>query len=107
MDSRTQHSKRSSGLQASPDKAPREVDEPPRRLSSSKTQSGVDALLELLDDAISIIATAASALEAAQDSIVIDNTAKVGDMIKCLVHGVGAVRRSYDALEVAVREVRS
>ena len=66
----------------------------------------VDEIMGRLSDAISVIATAANALLGAQEREGSTAGAEVGDEITTLLHGVRCVRRAYDALDVALREVR-
>jgi hypothetical protein len=69
------------------------------------TKTDFRELLGRLSDAISIIATATSALEAAQDPTVMEDAAEVADKIHCLVRGVAEVRRIYDDLDHAIMEL--
>ncbi len=67
---------------------------------------GIDEIMGRLSDAISVVATAANALLGAQEREGSTAGAEVGDEITTLLHGVRCIRRAYDALDVAVREVR-
>lgn len=67
----------------------------------------LDEILGRLSDAISVVATAANALLGAEEREGSTAGADVGDEITTLLHGVRCIRRAYDALDVAVREVRS
>ena len=67
----------------------------------------IDEIMGRLSDAISVVATAANALLGAQEREGSTAGAEVGDEITTLLHGVRCVRRAYDALDVAVRSVRS
>jgi hypothetical protein len=67
----------------------------------------IDEIMGRLSDAISVVATAANALLGAQEREGSTSGAEVGDEITTLLHGVRCVRRAYDALDVAVREVRA
>ena len=67
----------------------------------------LDEIMGRLSDAISVVATAANALLGSQEREGSTSGAEVGDEITTLLHGVRCVRRAYDALDVAVREVRS
>src|SRR3954453_1561723 len=67
----------------------------------------IDEIMGRLSDAISVVATAANALLGAQEREGSTSGAEVGDEVTTLLHGVRCIRRAYDALDVAVREVRS
>jgi hypothetical protein len=67
----------------------------------------IDEILGRLSDAISVVATAANALLGAEEREGSTAGADVGDEITTLLHGVRCIKRAYDALDVAVREVRS
>jgi hypothetical protein len=67
----------------------------------------IDAIMGRLSDAISVVATAANALVGSQEREGSSAGADVGDEITTLVHGVQCVRKAYDELDVAVREVHS
>ncbi len=67
----------------------------------------IDEILGRLFDAISVVATAANALLGAEEREGSTAGADVGDEITTLLHGVRCIKRAYDALDVAVREVRS
>jgi hypothetical protein len=67
----------------------------------------IDAVIGHLSDAISIVATAANALLAAEESAGTVSRGDVGDEIITLRHGVCRLRRAYDELDAAVRTVRS
>ena len=67
----------------------------------------IDEILGRLSDAISVVATAANALMGAEEREGSTAGADVGDEITTLLHGVRCIKRAYDALDVAVREVRS
>jgi hypothetical protein len=67
----------------------------------------IDEIMGRLSDAISVVATAANALLGAQEREGSTSGAEVGDEITTLLHGVRCVRRAYDALDVAAREVRA
>lgn len=66
----------------------------------------LDAILGRLSDAMSIIATASSALAHAQQGPGIVNAHDVGEEITTLEHGVRALRCAYDEMDVALRAVR-
>jgi hypothetical protein len=66
----------------------------------------VGEIMGRLSDAISVVATAANALLGAQEREGSTAGAEVGDEITTLLHGVRCVRRAYDALDVAIREIR-
>ena len=66
----------------------------------------IDEIMGRLSDAISVVVTAANALLGAQEREGSTAGAEVGDEITTLMHGVRCVRRAYDALDVAIREVR-
>ena len=67
----------------------------------------IDEILGRLSDAISVVATAANALLGAEEREGSSAGADVGDEITTLLHGVRCIKRAYDALGVAIREVRS
>ena len=67
----------------------------------------IDEILGRLSDAISVVATAANALLGAEEREGSTAGADVGDEITTLLHGVRCIKRAYDALDVAIREVRS
>jgi hypothetical protein len=67
----------------------------------------IDEIMGRLSDAISVVATAANALLGAQEREGSTSGAEVGDEITTLLHGVRCVRRAYDALDVAIREIRA
>jgi hypothetical protein len=67
----------------------------------------IDEILGRLSDAISVVTTAATALLGAEEREGSTAGADVGDEITTLLHGVRCIRRAYDALDVAIREVRS
>jgi hypothetical protein len=75
--------------------------------ASEHLAAGIDEIMGRLPDAISVVARAASALLGAQEREGSTAGAEVGDEITTLLHGVRCVRRAYDALDVAVREVRA
>jgi hypothetical protein len=60
-----------------------------------------------MSDAISVVATAANALVGAQEREGSSAGVDVEDEITTLAHGVQCVRKAYDDLDVAVREMRS
>jgi hypothetical protein len=66
----------------------------------------IDEIMGRLSDAVSVVATAANALLGAQEREGSTAGAEVGDEITTLLHGVRCMRRAYDALDVAIREVR-
>lgn len=67
----------------------------------------IDEILGRLSDAISVVATATNALLGAEEREGSTAGADVGDEITTLLHGVRCIRRAYDALDIAIREVRS
>jgi hypothetical protein len=67
----------------------------------------IDEILGRLSDAISVVAAAANALLGAEEREGSTAGADAGDEITTLLHGVRCIRRAYDALDVAIREVRS
>jgi hypothetical protein len=67
----------------------------------------IDEMMGRLSDAISVVATAANALLGAEEREGSTAGADVGDEITTLLHGVRCIERAYDALDVAVRQVRS
>lgn len=58
------------------------------------------AILDRIAEAFSIIATATSALQSAEDPTVIEDAAESGDKIACLVHGVAELRRALSEVSV-------
>ena len=74
----------------------------PARLSSD-----FDALLERFSNALSIIATAARALNLAQAEVQPVPGHDIGEDILTLEHGIEALRGLYNELDVAIREVRA
>lgn len=78
-----------------------------RASSVPPLKPNVDEIMGRLSDAISVVATAANALLGAQEREGSTAGAEVGDEITTLLHGVRCVRRAYDALDVAIREVRA
>ena len=67
----------------------------------------INEIMGRLSDAISVVATAANALLGSQEREGSTTGADVGDEITTLLHGVRCVLRAYNALDMAVREVRS
>lgn len=78
-----------------------------RASSAPPIKPDIDEIMGRLSDAISVVATAANALMGAEEREGNTAGADVGDEITTLLHGVRCIRRAYDALDVAVREVRS
>jgi hypothetical protein len=80
------------------------------RLSASTRppeNADISEIMGRLSDAIFVVATAANALLGAQEREGSTAGAEVGDEITTLLHGVRCVRRAYDALDVALGEVRT
>ena len=75
--------------------------------STPPMKPDIDEIMGRLSDAISVVATAANALLGAQEREGSTSGAEVGDEITTLLHGVRCVRRAYDSLDVAIREVRT
>lgn len=71
-----------------------------------RSRSHFDAILGALSDSLSIIATATNALAAAEERAGTASAADVGDEIVTLQQGVRDFRQWYDALDIALREVR-
>ena len=78
-----------------------------RASNAPPVKPDIDEIMGRLSDAISVVATAANALLGSQEREGSTTGADVGDEITTLLHGVRCVRRAYNALDVAVREVRS
>jgi hypothetical protein len=84
----------------------------PGRLATTAYQrkaamGSAEGFLGRLSDAISVVATAANALLGAEEREGSTAGADVGDEITTLLHGVRRIKRAYEALDVAIREVRS
>lgn len=77
-----------------------------RASNAPPVKPDIDEIMGRLSDAISVVATAANALLGAQEREGSTAGAEVGDEITTLLHGVRCVRRAYDALDAAIREVR-
>lgn len=78
-----------------------------RASNAPPVKPDIDEILGRLSDAISVVATAANALLGAEEREGSTAGADVGDEISTLLHGVRCIKRAYDALDVAIREVRS
>ena len=78
----------------------------PRKPSESSSPD-FEAILGRLSDALAIIATATSAMEAGQALTAVTDAAEPADKIFCLGRGVGDLRRVYNELDVAILEVAS
>jgi len=78
-----------------------------RASNAPPVKADIDEILGRLSDAISVVATAANALLGAEEREGSTAGADVGDEITTLLHGVRCIKRAYDALDVAIREVRS
>lgn len=72
-----------------------------------KGSTDFDALLERLSNALSIIATAARALNLAQAEVQPVPGHDIGEDIITLEHGIEGLRALYNELDVAIREVRA
>jgi hypothetical protein len=78
-----------------------------RASNAPPVKPDTDEILGRLSDAISVVGTAANALLGAEEREGSTAGADVGDEITTLLHGVRCIKRAYDALDVAVREVQS
>ena len=78
-----------------------------RASNAPPVKPDIDEIMGRLSDAISVVATAANALLGAQEREGSTSGAEVGDEITTLLHGVRCVRRAYDSLDVAIRELRT
>ncbi len=78
-----------------------------RASNTPPVKPDIDEILGRLSDAISVVATAANALLGAEEREGSTAGADVGDEITTLLHGVRCINRAYDALDVAIREVRA
>lgn len=83
-----------------------------RRRASAPAACGVsptelDALLERLSNALSIVATATRSLSYSQADLRPIPGHDVGEEFVTLEHGVTALRTVYNELDVAIREVRA
>jgi hypothetical protein len=103
MGSRARHS---TGRQAASRHARKGKCKTTRRKPAPQSSPDLDAILGALSDSLSIIATAVNALVGAEERAGTASAADVGDEIVALQHGVACLRRGYDALDVALREVR-
>jgi hypothetical protein len=103
----TRTTRQSSDRKAAPLHARKGKRKTPRRKPARKTRSHFDPILGALSDALSIIATAANALVAAQERAGTAAALDVGDEIVTLQEGLRQFRLWYEALDIALREVRS
>ena len=67
--------------------------------------SEMHTALAHLSDALSIIATAADALQACEDREGSAEPAEIGEHIDCLQQGVAALRRAYDEMDLGISSV--
>jgi hypothetical protein len=65
-----------------------------------------DLILGEISDALSIMATATGALVGAQEATGTVNATTVSHAIITLEHGVSRLKKGYDTLDVALRQVR-
>jgi hypothetical protein len=77
---------------------------PARRKTPESPSLDFHTILGRFSDALAIVATAASALDAAQDRTAVEVLADPGDLIFCLLRGVRELRRVYNELDVAIME---
>lgn len=103
MGSATRHSSRQSAASLPARKGKRRKT---RREPAPRPPVDLDGLLGQLSDALSIIATAVNALVNAEERAGTANGGDVGDEIVTLHHGVSGFKRAYDALDVALREIK-
>jgi hypothetical protein len=104
MGSRARHSSGRPAASLSARKGKRKTT---RRRLAAQARPDFVAILGSISDSLSIIATAANALTGAEERTGTADAADVGDEIVTLQHGVTCLRRGYDALDVALREVRA
>jgi hypothetical protein len=64
----------------------------------------VYSILGKLSDAISVVATAANALQGAEERSGSVNAEEINDEIITLTHGVACLRAAYDEMDVALRQ---
>lgn len=76
-----------------------------RPAPAPQEEPDLDPILERMFEALSIIATAASALQSAEDPTVLEDVAEKGDMIHCLAHGVAELRRALSEVGIALEAV--
>jgi hypothetical protein len=67
-------------------------------------QTKVYAILGKLSDAISFVATAANALQGAEERSRSVNAEEINDEIITLSHGVACLRAAHDEMDVALRQ---
>lgn len=65
------------------------------RRSRPRNEAASGQALEKMSNAISVVATATSALQSAEDPTVLDDAAERGDKLGCLVQGVAEMRRAF------------
>ena len=76
-----------------------------RRTPTKTTQpTVVHAILGKLSDAISVVATAANALQGAEERSGSVNAEEINDEIITLTHGVACLQTAYDEMDVALRQ---
>jgi len=102
MGSRARHS---SGRKAASFRARKGKCKTSRRQPNPQPATDPHEILGRLSEALSIIATATSALEAAQDPTLTEDAAEMGDKIACLVRGLAEFRRAYTDMDIALLAV--
>jgi hypothetical protein len=75
----------------------------PRAEKKSHPRS-ISDVLALFDEAFTLVATAASAMESALDSTVVEDAAEPAEKVECLVRGVKGLRRARIEIAVALHE---
>jgi hypothetical protein len=85
-------------------KTPR-TQRPTKPTPSAPTEhTNVYTILGKLSDAISVVATAANALQGAEERSGSVNAEEINDEIITLIHGVACLRTAYDEMDVALRQ---
>lgn len=77
---------------------------PARAPAASVGRPNAYAILGKLSDAISVVATAANALQGAEERSGSVNAEEINDEIITLIHGVACLRTAYDEMDVALRQ---
>ena len=98
---RTKHKARTRRAPPSPPLDADAKSDVPSKRSLTRTVSGV---LTLFDEALTLVATAASAIEGALDSTVVEDAAEQAEKIECLVRGVKGLRGARIEIAVALYE---
>jgi hypothetical protein len=75
-----------------------------KRSPARTPAASVYAILGKLSDAISVVATAANALQGAEERSGSVNAEEINDEIITLIHGVACLRTAYDEMDVALRQ---